>query len=281
MRRRRLSRLPASAAALAAWLALIAPGCGPAPRASADVPVPEATSDATADAIAPDPQACRDAGTRGATARCLAPSRSPQHYVAAGLAYFDTLDVSADPASAPAYAPQVARWEWPPWLKLTGWGREHLVGTASLLKQVDPCTVPARECRAFDVQPFCRCVVAFAYDEGPCPIYEEFTFNAAGEITFIEAWSDLPGLVPGDPSADRWGEAPAFPRLATRVPGLGTPDGRVDPNGAWMHAAEATDPDVADFATRARDPWATWAAELKAAGDDLYARGCGWTDARP
>jgi hypothetical protein len=219
---------------------------------------------------------CRDAGTPGATSPCALPRQGPEYYVDQGLKYFDTLDVAADPASAPHYAELVARWEWPPWLKLTGFGRDHLIGTAKLLKQVDPSTVPVRDCRAFDVQPFCRCVVAFDYDGSRCPIYEEFTFNDQGEMTFIEAWSDLPGLLPGDPATDRWGESAGFPRLSTRVPGLGAGDGRFDVDGPWMHAAEAVDADVADFAARARDPWATWADELKAAGDDLYTRGCGW-----
>jgi hypothetical protein len=232
-------------------------------------------SDPGADATA-DPGACRDRGTPGATAACLQPTRPPQYYVEHGLKYFDTLDSSADPASVPAYWEHVARWEWPPWLKLTGWGRDHVVATAKLLKQADPVTVPSRDCRAFAVQPFCRCVVSFAYPEGPCPIYEEFTFDDQGRMTFVEAWSDLPGLLPGDPVADRWAERPGFPRLSTRVPGLGAASPVIDLGSAWMQAAEARDPDVADFAAHARDPWATWAAELKAAGDTLYPRGCGW-----
>jgi hypothetical protein len=33
---------------------------------------------------------------------------------------------------------------------------------------------------------------------------------------------------------------------------------------------------VADFLARARDFGAYWLKELAAAGDDLFARGCGW-----
>lgn len=43
-----------------------------------------------------------------------------------------------------------------------------------------------------------------------------------------------------------------------------------------MARAAAADPEVADFVTRARDFWETWYAEYQAAGDTLYARGCGW-----
>jgi len=233
----------------------------------------------TAAEASPDTQAaaaCRDPGTADATAGCLTPRQDAAHYVSQGLAYFDTLDAAVEPGAQPLYADLVARWEWPPWLKLTGYGRDNMNATASLLMQFDPPTVPIRECRAFAVQPFCRCVVSFQYEGGPCPIYEEFVFNDQGEITFIEAWSDRPGKLPGEPAADRWGEDPAFPRLSTRVPGLGNPEGRIDLDSPAMHAAEAADPDVADFARRARDPWATWAQELKDAGPDLYARGCGW-----
>jgi ABC-type sugar transport system substrate-binding protein len=43
-----------------------------------------------------------------------------------------------------------------------------------------------------------------------------------------------------------------------------------------MAQAAAADPLIADFVTRARDFWPAWNAEMKAAGADLMARGCGW-----
>ena len=107
-------------------------------------------------------------------------------------------------------------------------------------------TVPVRDCRGFDTQPFARCYVEFEYEEGPCPIYEEFAFNDAGEMTFIEAWSNLPDLLP-NAADDPWAEDPDFPRLATRVPGLGNETGTLDLESEWMQAAAAADPDVADF----------------------------------
>ena len=65
---------------------------------------------------------CRDPDTEGATARCLQAELPADHYEREALKYFDTLDVDAPEDSIPEYAPLVARWEWPPWLLLTGYG---------------------------------------------------------------------------------------------------------------------------------------------------------------
>ena len=162
---------------------------------------------------------CADAGTRGATAGCLEPTQAPEYYVDQALAYFDTLDVDADPESVPDHHEDVARWEWPPWLLLTGFGRDTMITTSNLLRAGDPSTVPERDCRFFETQPFARCYVEFEYERGPCPIYEEFAFDDSGKMTFIEAWSDLDGLRPTAPD-DPWAESPDFERLSTRVPGL-------------------------------------------------------------
>ena len=226
-------------------------------------------------AEAPGPNDCQGEGTPGATAACLSPTQTPEYYVEQALKYFDTLDVDADPESIPDYSDLVARWEWPPWLLLTGYERDVLIETSNSLRDLDPSTVPVRDCRFFDTQPFARCYVSFEYEEGPCPIYEEFVFNDAGEMTFIEAWSDLPGLRPTS-EEDRWGEAPDFPRLSTRVPGLGTPEGRIDLESAEMMAAAASDVTIADFARRAEDFWGTWFVELREANPDFFAIGCGW-----
>lgn len=235
----------------------------------------DAPADAPRDASpgAPDARHCDTPDA--ALATCLAPTRPAAYYVEQSLKYFDTLDVSADASVVPAYSDLVARWEWPPWLKLTGYGRDVMISSDELVKEHSPSTVPTRDCRFFATQPFARCRVVFSYDGGPCPIYEEFTFNDAGEMTFIEAWTDTPALLPFA-ADDPWGEGPSARRLATRVPGLGSPTGRIDPTGAPMAAAGATDPEIADFAERARDFWGTWFAEVKENGKDIYARGCGW-----
>jgi hypothetical protein len=222
------------------------------------------------------PEGCVDPGTEGATASCLQPTRDPEHYIAEALAYFDTLDVDADRDSTPDYHPQVARWEWPPWLLLTGFTAETMVATSDLLRQLDPSTVPERDCRAFDVQPFARCYVVFEYEDGPCPIYEEFTFDGDGRTTFIEAWSDVPGLLPHTDPDDPWAERHDIGRLATRVPGLGNTTGSIDLDSSWMREASERDGDVAELAKRAEDQWTFWLEEYTSADEDFFAVGCGW-----
>ncbi len=212
-----------------------------------------------------------------ALSTCLLPTLAEDWYIDQSLKYFDTLDSSADPDSEPHYADLAARWEWPPWLLLTGYGREQILEVDALVLVLIPgTTVPVRDCRAFDVQPFGRCRVSFDYTGKTCPIFEEFTFNDAGEVTFVEAWSDLPGLGPTDDVLDVWAEGPEVPRLSTRIPGLGGPEGRIDPLSKAMSDAAATDADVADFVARTQDFWGLWSEAYAAAGDDLFERGCGW-----
>lgn len=223
-----------------------------------------------------EPDPCEGRGTPGATATCLAPTFPPEHYVSEALRYFDTLDVSADPASIPDYGETVARWEWPPWLLLTGFGRSDMIDVSAGLRLVDPSTVPVRDCRYFDHQPFARCFVVFEYAGGACPIYEEFVFDAAGRMTFIEAWSDLPGLRPQTDAMDPFGARRTFYRLSTRVPGLGHQDGLLDPTSPAMRSAAASDPHLAELALRAQDWQTHWVSAYQAAPTDFFARGCGW-----
>ncbi len=206
----------------------------------------------------------------------LEPTQSEAHYIDQANRYFDALDESADPDSLPTYSTLVARWEWPPWLYLTGLGAEEMATLDDAVKKLTPATIPVRDCRAFAVQPFARCRVTFQYEEGPCPIYEEFTFNDEGEITFIEAWSDLPGLLPMPDPADEWAEGDGVHRMSTKLPGLGNETGLIDIYGDEMTAAAARDPEIADFVVRADYFWSSWFEAFDAAGDDLFARGCGW-----
>ena len=213
-----------------------------------------------------------------ALASCVAPRLSEEDTIAQGHAYFDTMDYEPVGTIEPSYSDFVVRWEWSPWLKLTGYTRERMVEHDALLVLL-PSVVRERECRAFDVNPFARCKVVFYYDahEGrSCPIYEEFTFNANGEMTFIEAWSDLDGYRPMV-ADDAWAEDTAVYRLSGKVPGLGYGDGRhVSLDDPSMTAAAEADPSVADFVLHASD-WAThWLADAEAAGDKMWEEGCGW-----
>lgn len=217
---------------------------------------------------------CVASGEPGATSTCLAATRDASYYVEQSETYFDTLDSSVSPFVQPSYSPLVARWEWPPWLLLTGYTDESLVLTDIALK-LFPTRIAEIECRFFEVQPFGRCHMVFDYEGLPCPIYEEFTFNDAGQMTFIEAWSDFAPFLPTDDPADRWAEGAGVRRLSTKVPGLGNAEGLIDLAAPWMEEAASADPDVAEFVRRAREPWATWIAEVVRNLDtDLKTVGC-------
>ena len=222
---------------------------------------------------------CVEAGD-DALSTCLRPTMEPEHYVRWSDGYFDTMDSEADRDVVPPYSELVARWEWPPWLKLTAFGYDNILATDTILR-LYPSTIPERDCRFFDEQPFGRCRVVFYYEDAlhegrGCPIYEEFTFNDAGEITWIEAWSDLPGYLPMDAAADPWAEGDDVDRLSSRIPGLGNAEGLIDLDGEAMLAAAESDEDIADFVVRANDWYATWSAEVKAGGDAIWPVGCGW-----
>ena len=208
-------------------------------------------------------------GEEGALSICSEPTLSADYYEDQSLRYFDTLESDFVEGEQPVYAEGVARWEWPPWLKLTGLGREDMAQIDAIVRLIETY-VPERECTFFEEQPFGRCHVSFTYASEPdqgCPIYEEFTFNDAGEITFIEAWADNPAYLPEDV---------AGARLSTRIPGLGTASGALDLEGEAMQDAAEKDPDVADFVTRAQDFYGTWLEEYQSASEDVFAAGCGW-----
>jgi len=213
-----------------------------------------------------------------ALATCLTPKFSPEYYVEQGVKYFLTMESSVPVDIVPNYSDLVVRWEWPPWLFLTGYTRSGLIFSDILLK-LNPTSYDLIDCRFFEEQPFCRCHVIFNYSGELCPIYEEFTFNDQGEITFIEAWSDYESLLPMGPGpdgvwddADYWGMN-EVDRLATRVPGLGNETGRIDLYADWMEAAAAQDEDLADLIYRARDPIVTWLDQLINNQEEL-AEGC-------
>lgn len=217
----------------------------------------------------PDPNA-------DALATILTPRQAPDYYVEQANKYFDTLDTGADPDNLPNYSDLVARWELPPWLLLTGFGRQNMIDSTRAALALEPSTVPVRHCRAFDVQPFARCYITFEYAEGSCPIYEEFVFNDDGEITFIEAWSAQPGYLPMADPLDAWAEGPGVTRLSTRLPGLGSAEGRIDVASESMQMAVTSDPEIADFVARTQDFVSSWLQAARDAGPDYFSEGCGW-----
>ena len=199
-------------------------------------------------------------GKINAKAGCLSPTQSPEYYIDQNIKYFLTMESNTSPLIIPNYSKKVVRWEWPPWLLLTGYGSSSLIWTDLLLK-LNPTTYPVLNCEAFDTQPFGRCHVVFDYSGELCPIYEEFTFNDKGEITFIEAWIDAPGWIPMK-EHDYWAEGENVDRLATKVPGLGNETGLIDIHSDWVKDAAAKDADISELVRRTKKPVSTWAYEL-------------------
>lgn len=218
-------------------------------------------------------------GTPAARSTCHAATLGDDFYLDQAQRYFDALDRSQPPERVPTYSTNVMRWEWPPWLFLTGFTRKQMDGTDKLVKANAPAVVSHRDCRVFAQQPFARCRVSFDYDKRgdgkPCWIYEEFTFNSAGELTFIEAWSDLPGLGATDHAVDPWAQGDDVHRLSTRVPGLGTADGYVEAQSPALVEAAATDAELADLRARMLDFWPKW-VEASSKDPDYFTAGCGW-----
>ena len=218
---------------------------------------------------------CQYENTKHATARCLTPTKPAEYYIDQANAYFDTLDITADRDHIPTYHEQVSRWEWPPWLLLTGYTRDDMNLTADVLRDIDPSTVDIRDCRFFEEQPFARCYVVFEYEGGLCPIYEEFIFNDEGEMTWIEAWSDLPALLPQGMD-DPWAENIDYPRLGTRVPGLGQASGNFDWQDPQIQDYIAMDEELADFVQRSTNWRMYWLETFTQAPTNFFATGCGW-----
>jgi hypothetical protein len=223
----------------------------------------------------------------------LKPRKPPAYYIDQAQKYWNNMDTRFDQRVVPDYSPRVARWEWPPWGFLTGYGRDDMIRTtlpfydsANWVRDAKPraatdpppagSTVPQRDCRFFAVQPFARCTAIMVYPRGPCPIYEEFTFNDDGEMTFIEAWTDHPDMRPNRDPKDAWAEGSDVQRISTHIPGLGNAKGLIDLNADWMREAAGRDPLVADFVERARNPRAASARQRDIDGPDYFERGCLW-----
>jgi hypothetical protein len=223
---------------------------------------------------------CTDSGKRGATSRCLGPKQTNAYYVEQANRYFDSLDVSKKSYIAPNYHARAVRWEWKPWLLLTGYYKYWMDWTASTLRSVDPSTVPGRICLAFSEQPFARCYVNMQYPNHqknrPCYIYEEFTFDDAGKVTFVEAWSASPrSRLPSDYKTDPWAKLSSARRLSTIMPGLGHKDGLVNLISTEMTNA-AKDSLVDDFRHRATNWEISEANEYIHRTNDVFVEGCDW-----
>ena len=194
-----------------------------------------------------------------ATSVHLSANKPANYYVEQGVKYFRSMESLVPKDVRPFYSPLVIRWEWPPWLLLTGYRRLNLINSDIILK-LYPTKYDTIDCHYFEKEPFCRCHVIFNYSGTRIPIYEEFTFNDQGEITFIEAWSDYPSLIPMNPK-DYWAQADSVKRLSTRIPGLGNATGRINIKANWMTSAAAKDPELFDLIRRIKHPFITYTQE--------------------
>lgn len=206
-----------------------------------------------------------------ALSTCVSPSFNEAYYIEQSVLYFRTMESKVSPFVQPNYAKDVIRWEWPPWLWLTGYGRFNLIWTDVLLK-LFPTAYNKLDCKAFSTQPFGRCHVVFNYGGHLCPIYEEFTFNEKGQITFIEAWSDYPSLLPM-PVEDQWAQGEQVSRIANKVPGLGFGDGNINGESSPLIEAAKYDSDLANLLGRLRRPYSSYFKTIKEHEGELLA-GC-------
>ena len=100
-------------------------------------------------------------------------------------------------------------------------------------------------------------------------------FNDKGEMTWIEAWSDLPGLLPQSED-DRWAESEDYPRLGGRVPGLGQTMGNFDWMNEFVTQEVQGDKVLEDFIMRTENWRMYWVETFTQAPTDFFAVGCGW-----
>ena len=138
----------------------------------------------------------------------------------------------------PEYSKFMVRWEWEPWLLLTGkndgWKEEWELIDSTLPLSL-PSVISNRVYRFSTVNPYIRSIIDIKYEGSArtLRIYEEFTFNDHGQMTFIEAWTfDDPKVAPEfnvlekesfiDPSTNRfWPDETKMYRMSTLLPGLG------------------------------------------------------------
>jgi hypothetical protein len=210
----------------------------------------------------------------------IEPSKPPASYIKRADRYFNQLESKFTHyifwhGKLPSYAPLVARWEWPPdWYRLTGFQKSRTIAADTMIRDAVPCICVDRSHVYVPTNPFVRSVVTFYYGingrkgGNPIYIYEEFTFNASAEMTFIEAWSitkegfdtltqlaqnnqEWPDIPPGTSQTNGVTPdaipPPSFNRLSTQIPGLGYEDGRIDIDGEQMKLAAKANPAIRIF----------------------------------
>ena len=148
----------------------------------------------------------------------------PNYFTQQVEQYFDSLQTGS--TLFPNYAPDVVRFEWQPWLLLTGNGSDNIKFVDSeIRKYTGYCQVKNRKHRYVKKLNMVQSTVEFFYNNStnPIKIYEELTFNKEGQISFIEAWINTDYKVDGKlqlPSRGKDG----FPEGEIKRMSLATPE---------------------------------------------------------
>lgn len=178
---------------------------------------------------------------KDALAPSLKPKFDPEYYKLQCDLYFTHLESGIADRVEFYCASGCPRWEWPPWDCLTGLGFVNIMTADAFDRDETACIVVDRTHKFFDVQPFGRSVVTFYYGDdiktrkNPIKIYEEFTFNDFGQVTFIEAWSAVKGEYLPVVDDNGWPPEDVPVRLSYHIPGLGSPTGT---NFSFAHCSK-------------------------------------------
>lgn len=213
-----------------------------------------------------------DADINGLSTR-FTPNKPKDVYLNQAQTYFNFLVTNLDVHVNPDYSFGLIRWEWPPWLVLTGLGSHSTLKIDENIRKGGPCLCPNQEHRFFDQNPFVRSRITFYYGKtaeedsktgtNAIHIYEEFTFNSFGQITFIEAWWDNPENLNLPKTLGKgWCTWPQLPpresdgwppleinRMSSKIPGLGCGRRSMLSSDSLKEAAKK-DPYVKEFRER-------------------------------
>lgn len=195
------------------------------------------------------PSAC---GTTHALSTCVQPTKGEEYYVGQALNYFAQLDPTQEKRDKALLSKGFLRFEWAPWTLFNGYADKltHMVDAVDgKIGSFFPTSPEHRICTFHETNPFVRCsLIMWSHYDDPrtekapvsdalkgkagCGIYQEFTFDQEGRISFTEVNSVT---------------LPKQTRLSTRVPGLGR-TGEAAVHTDVLHDYSGNDPHL-DFLT--------------------------------
>ena len=196
----------------------------------------------------------------------VVPNKDESYYINQANTYFSFLETTSKDHIEPNYSPSLIRWEWEPWLILTGLNDERTLIIDSLIRETGKCECLDRELVFYNTNPFVRCRVTFYYGENKTPIkiYEEFTFDGSGNISFIEAWYDVEDnkLQIPEREFDGWPKFCSVKRLSNLIPGYNKTDFILVLESSEMISQAELYDDVKNFKSRAEKFAVSLFAEL-------------------